>query len=454
MILNTRMKRFAALFLSLTLCISLLSGCASGKKATTAPAESTASAESTSPTPDIPPVPTETVAPSAETVPLPTETPAPSSEEAPAAPVLKDCAVMHELEFGGVYIDMTIDDFNTLGFVYGDSVDVEFSNGYKLEDLPYYNGYYTLTGDPLLVAYPGYPYIKTCINNGDDLWNIAALTENDTATVTLRETGKYADIQDARDIHYKDERDQFPSDEVFANFRAVSVSGLGDNVLYRSASPCDNQHNRAPYVDALIKEAGVQYILNLADNDTKIAGYIAKDDFNSPYFLSLYENSKVLPIGLNMNYQSADFRTKLTAGIAEMAAHDGPYLVHCTEGKDRTGFICLLLEALCGASYEEIVDDYMITYDNYYQITKEEKLLGASLSSFADYYRLDAEKVRDGGARYYVIVENVLDPMVRSLVPGDTPLDEADLAAGARKFLLDGGMSEEQVDALIAKLSK
>ncbi|MBQ2335504.1 MAG: type II secretion system protein GspG, partial [Victivallales bacterium] len=46
-----------------------------------------------------------------------------------------------------------------------------------------------------------------------------------------------------------------------------------------------------------------------------------------PYFLSLYENGKVDPIGLNMNYGSADFRAKLTAGLQKMAGEDGPYLV-------------------------------------------------------------------------------------------------------------------------------
>jgi protein tyrosine/serine phosphatase len=31
------------------------------------------------------------------------------------------------------------------------------------------------------------------------------------------------------------------------------------------------------------------------------------------------------------------------------------YVVHCIEGKDRTGYVCALLEGLCGATYEEIV---------------------------------------------------------------------------------------------------
>ncbi|MBR0085367.1 MAG: DUF3089 domain-containing protein, partial [Lachnospiraceae bacterium] len=243
-------------------------------------------------------------------------------------PVVTGLGIMHEEEFGGAYIDITIDDFNRFGFEYGDSVNITFSNGYKMDDLPYYNGYYTQTGEPLLVAYPGYPYIKACINNGDDLWDIAGfdedteaetesetqaqlslwaaagLSEEVTADITLNKRGAYLDIQNARDIHYKDDRELFESDEEFANFRSVKAGDIREGMLCRSASPCDNQHNRAPYSDKLIEAAGVKYILDLADTDEKIQNYMSKEDYDSPYFRSLYENGNVLPLALNMNFGS------------------------------------------------------------------------------------------------------------------------------------------------------
>ena len=346
-------------------------------------------------------------------------------------PELTGAGVIHEPEFGGVYITMTIDDFNALGFQYGDSVDVKFSNGYELKDLPYYNGYYTQTGKPLLIAYPGYDYIKAAINNGADLWEVAGISENDTATVTLAKRGKYADIQSARDLHYEDIREKFPSDEVFANFRAIKAGNLKENTVYRSASPCDNQHNRATYVDRLINAAGVKYIVNLSDNDDKIHGYIDADGFDSPYFLSLYQAGSVIPLALNMNFGSEEFRGKVVRGLTAMADNDGPYLIHCTEGKDRTGFVCMLIEALTGATYEEIVADYMITYYNYYGITEQN------------------EK-----AKYDIIVSDVLDPMIRSMA-GDENLDlkTADLAACAEAFLKNAGMDEAKITLLKQKLT-
>ena len=51
-----------------------------------------------------------------------------------------------------------------------------------------------------------------------------------------------------------------------------------------------------------------------------------------------------------------------------MIEKDGPYLVHCTEGKDRAGFVAGLLEALMGSTVDEIKEDYMITYMNYYGV--------------------------------------------------------------------------------------
>ncbi len=348
------------------------------------------------------------------------------TETEPADLRVEGLAVMHEGEFGGVYADISIDDFNALGFAYGDSVDVSFSNGYKLEGIPYYNGYYVMPGEPLLIAYHGYPYIKVCINNGADLWGVADLDEDDTATVTLSEKAAFLNIQEARDIHYEDERSGFPSDEVFANFRSVKTSGIADGMLCRSASPCDNQHNRAPYVDSLIEKAGVRFIVDLADNEDRIKGYISSEEFSSLYFLSLYEEGNVIPLALNMNFSSDEFRSKIVSGCIAMTEHEGPYLVHCTEGKDRTGFVCMLLEALCGATYGEIVDDYMITFDNYYQISKTN----------------EKEK-------YDVTVEEVLDPMIRCVVGDDAAdITTADLSGYAASFLKAGGMNDEQITAL------
>ncbi len=347
----------------------------------------------------------------------------------PRQPEISGVRCSHETEFGGVYIERTIDEFNSLGFAYGDSVDVSFSNGCKLEDLPYYNGYYAANGEPLLVAYPGYDYIKAALCNGDDLWIRAGLDENSTAKIKLHEQGKYLEIQNARNLHYEDDRALYDSDIEFANFRSVKAGKIRPDLLYRSASPCDNRHNRAPYVNQLMKEAGVQLIVDLADSDEMILERAEKPDFALPVFKEMYEQGKVIALNLDMNYSSADFQAKVCRGLTAVSEKEGPYLVHCTEGKDRTGFVCMLIEAFSGASYEEIEQDYMSTYKNYYGIDRDNE-------------------------KYDLIVENLLVPMIESIV-GDEAVDirTADLSVYARNYLLSGGMTEEQLDALMEKLS-
>ena len=285
-------------------------------------------------------------------------------------PVLKKSKVIHDEKFGGVYADISIEDFNKLGFTYGDSVNVSFSTGYTLNDIPYYNGYYVDSEKPLVVSYPGYEHIKIGFNYGDDLWKTANLNSTETVTITLNQKSKYLKEQEANDIHYSNEQGN-KSDEKFGNFRNVKVGNMKENTLYRSASPVDNSINRAAVVDKLAKEAKIEYILDLSDSTELIDEHLSKDDFNSPYFKSLYESNNVKAISLTMQFKSKEFSDKLAAGLAEMAEHDGPYLIHCVEGKDRTGFVLVVLEAFCGASYDEIVEDYMKTYENYYGITKE-----------------------------------------------------------------------------------
>jgi protein-tyrosine phosphatase len=38
-----------------------------------------------------------------------------------------------------------------------------------------------------------------------------------------------------------------------------------------------------------------------------------------------------------------------------------PALIHCTGGKDRTGFISALIQLLAGVPYETLIDDYLFS---------------------------------------------------------------------------------------------
>ena len=114
-------------------------------------------------------------------------------------------------------------------------------------------------------------------------------------------------------------------------------------------------------------------------------------------------------------------------------AHEGPYYIHCVEEKDRTGFVCLLLEALSGASYEGLENDYMITYHNYFGITKKKT-----------------------PAKYAAFPDLILGDMFRFLAGKENKgaLESVDYGKAARNYLKYGGMSDSEIDVLVQLLTE
>ena len=260
------------------------------------------------------------------------------------------------------------------------------------------------------------------------------MSDGDTATVTLAGSGEFADIQKALDLSYTDERADYQSDVAFANFRELSGGNLKPGMFFRGASPVNNENNRAAYANALIADAGVQVDFDLADNDDEIEGFLKEDaeaGVDVSHFEGLRSAGNVVAIDLSGTYKFERYGQKLAGGLVELMQHDGPVYIHCTAGKDRTGFVCMLVEALAGASYQQIVDDYMITYDNYYHIN-----------------------AANDAKRFNIIKEQRLDSMLRHVAGAEkgADLSSADLAAGARNYLKAAGMTDEQVDQLTAYL--
>ena len=72
----------------------------------------------------------------------------------------------------------------------------------------------------------------------------------------------------------------------------------------------------------------------------------------------------------------------------------------------------------------------MITYDNYYGIKK-------------------------GDAKYQIIVDKLLDPMIKSVVNDDTvDYKSVNLSQYAKNWLVAGEMSEHNINTLIDRLTE
>lgn len=343
--------------------------------------------------------------------------PAPAEQAVSGAPLSYTAVISEDTDLHQIALDISPDDFNGLGFRFGDSCDVLFSDGYVLKDIPYYNGYYCRSGESLLVAYPGYEQVRIAVNNGAESWTAYNCREGETVTVTLAEAGKYADIQNALNTVYSNNRADYPDDETFANFRPLSVGRIRKDTFYRGASPMDDTYRRAAYADRLIRDAGVRYVIDLADTDESIRR--DAELYHPEYALTLYKAGLVVPLSLGFSYMSESYQASLSAALLEMMKHEGPYYIHCQEGKDRTGFVCMLLEALGGADAAELEADYMKTYANYYGILP-------------------------GSAKYDAIVSVKFTDECSQLAA----LGGGDPEAGARAYFRRGGMTEEEVDRL------
>ena len=327
-------------------------------------------------------------------------------------------------KYGHVVLDITAEDFETAGFRLGDIVKV--TTGNYSGEMPFFNGYYVDKGEFLLLAYPGKEYITVCINYGS-FSEVTGAGVGDTVTVALQEAGGALTEQEINNLVYSTDRMDFTLDTVFANFRPVVMGSLAEGVLYRSASPVDDSYNRAAYANELAELVRINAVMNLASNDDDMLAYFEEEGFCSDYYRKLYEDGRVIALGLPVSFDTAEFAQGIVRGLTFLSEQEPPYLVHCTEGKDRAGFASMVLEALMGASEEAIIADYMRSYENYYGI-------------------------EPGTEKFDRIIENNILKMLPIIAGSDT-LDGVDLAAATEAYLIANGMKPEAVTALKAKLS-
>lgn len=329
-------------------------------------------------------------------------------------------------EFGAAMLDFTEADMTEAGFTLGDVISITIDD--KEIIMPYYDGFYTRNGEYLCVAYPTYPSICFTANNIGLPKELTGLGGH-SVVVKMVEKGGRLDVQTALSMSYTIDREDYPnfSDTEFANARASKGGRLASGVLHRSSSPFCNDINRAFYVSEYLKREKVRTVLNLADTEEKMKSYDMP-----PYSRTLWEEGNVILCPLKADPTADDYNNRLIEALKELPLRPAPYVVHCMEGKDRTGYVCALLEGLCGATYEEIVADYLITYDNYYLITPiNDPILCNTLVSL----RLNTCLM------YYAGVND------------EAQLPSVDYAKAFSSYLLTHGMSQQQIDALVQALT-
>ena len=336
--------------------------------------------------------------------------------------------------FGSLNIDIVADSFLTK-FDYGDVVSVMVP-GYDTLDVPVVASYGDVfPGEFLLYVTSGLNYLKLEARYGQ-MAEVIGLGRGAEfpieVAIRMKEKGGYAEhLQNLNTLAMSYSIEAYPELSVadFANFRMVRTTGMGEGRLYRSSSPVDPSIGRNKYADSLASVAGVKTFVNLANSKEYAELY---DGFAQSY----YATQNVVYLDLQPGFVNTPFKEGFVKGLRYMVEHDGPYLWHCTYGMDRTGYTIAVLEALMGATADEIKADYVVTHKNFFSVTggvqvaltpKQAELIQAIIVRLMrNAYKVENVDISD--------FENV------------------DLAAATEKYLLSLGLEQHEIDSLMARL--
>lgn len=358
------------------------------------------------------------------------------AEPAEAAQPSVGMTLVEIQKYGNIVLDGKASDLFAAGFAYGDIVSVAV-NGQSFE-MPIGSNYSDVDQGSMIcrAVYKedtGEDNVLIAINMGDFattagiaakekieadpgyVWHINEGVEEPIAVaITMAEQGGYYDSWVIHQLVRSEKREDYPdlTDAQYANFRMVTTSGIGEGKLFRSSSPVNPEINRNLQADAAAKEAGIKTFVNLADAEETMRGYEGFAD-------SYYAGQHIICLNLGVDFAADDFKAGLAEGVRFIAAQEAPYLVHCNEGKDRAGFTSAVLECLMGASAEEVVADYMVTFFNYYGVKPEEE-------------------------RYQIIANSNIKKSLATAF-GVESIDGIDLAAAAEQYLKGIGVSEEDI---------
>ena len=211
-----------------------------------------------------------------------------------------------------------------------------------------------------------------------------------------------------------------------SNFREIKTSGIARGILYRSSHPLQGGDITSS-ISRIARKAGINSVLNLDDDNSALP---AKST-SAPWYNKLVKAQQVTGLNMTLALPSEYCNQKLKTGLRFIIAHNGPYLIHCFAGIDRTGFVAAVLEALMGASIREIVDDYLLSFG------------GGNTSA----YTPDELEIEDVYREARILAQ-------LSAINNGTEITGKNIQAAAEQYLLSAlGLSQDELALLKQKLA-
>ncbi|MDR3048537.1 MAG: tyrosine-protein phosphatase [Elusimicrobiota bacterium] len=197
-----------------------------------------------------------------------------------------------------------------------------------------------------------------------------------------------------------DEENNFndESNNDFANFREICMGSIAHGKLYRSSHPAPNGVEDI-VISSKSKRAGIKTIINFTDDKDGL-----KYSKDSPWYWELVKSKSVIALHTDFDFMGRYFCGKFRKAIEFMLSHKPPYLIHCYAGVDRTGFASMIIESLMDANMQEIIDDYLLSYD--FGIgsainTKDEKVVKEQLKEINKGKEATEENLKSIADRYF-----------------------------------------------------
>ena len=265
--------------------------------------------------------------------------------------------------YGAAVLSVSEKEYLEAGFCPGDIVTVTV--GGKTFTVPSGTAYSDVDSHkPLLLKIALCDNMILAENNASGFAEKNGIRPGDAVAIAMAEKGGYLAEYRLRSVQMSGNREDYASDEEFANFRYVTAGAIAPKRLYRGFSPINPADNRNRVADRLLSETGVRTAINLDNEDLPL-----REKYEG-YQESHYAGLTVVPVKMSFSPAEPYFQDGIRKVFRAIAENEGPYYIHCRYSRDRTGLACALLEASCGASLQEIIADYMLSYENIHHLER------------------------------------------------------------------------------------